>query len=86
MDGEPDSHTAAMMHADPARAPDGVQHCIQDRPIGDGVAPVLHFFCLAVRRSDATAIQMVAADDDWSFYLSLGDKVVEDFSILARSP
>ena len=82
MNRHSDADPAAMMNAHPACTADGIEQCIQDRPVGNRIAAVLHLFGLAIRRCDRTAIKMIAADDDRRFHLSACDEVVEDFSHL----
>src|SRR5690242_12274104 len=45
-----DADAAAVVHADPRRAGRAVEERVQDRPVGDRVAAVLHALRLAIRR------------------------------------
>ena len=55
---------AAVVERHPSRARRGVEQRVEQRPVADGVAAVLHALGLAVGRGDAAAVEMVAADDD----------------------
>src|SRR5262245_45459693 len=65
------------MDTHPARPSHCVQQGIQYRPIGDGIAAVNHFFSLAIRRSNRSAVEMVASDHDRGADFSAGHEVVE---------
>ena len=45
---------AAVVERDPGRADGGVEQGVEQRPVGDDVAAVLHAFGLAVGRGDAS--------------------------------
>src|SRR3546814_4447765 len=55
---------AAMMERHPGRAARGVEQRVEERPVADRVAAVLHRLGFAVGRGDRARIEMVAADDD----------------------
>ena len=47
VDGIADADSAATVNGDPCRAVDGVYHGVEERPVRDGIAAVLHGFGLA---------------------------------------
>ena len=55
----------------------GVEQGVEQRPVGDRVAAVLHALGLAVGRGDAAAVEMVAADDDRRRDFAVPDHLVE---------
>ena len=55
---------AAVVERHPRRAARHVEQRVEDRPVGDRVAAVLHRFGLAERRRHAAGVEVVAADDD----------------------
>ena len=60
----PDADAAAVVQRHPAGAAGGVEHRVEQRPVGDRVGAVLHRLGLAVGRSDRAGIEMVPADDE----------------------
>jgi hypothetical protein len=72
-----DAHAAAVVERDPARAAGDVQQRVQDRPVGDGVAAVLHRLGLAEGRGHRAGVQVVAADHDGRLQLAGGHQVVQ---------
>src|SRR5207237_4085622 len=72
-----DSDAAAVVKRNPGRAARGVEKRIEDRPVGDGVGPVLHPLRLAERRRDAPRIEVVATDHDRSGELATRDEIIE---------
>src|SRR5699024_5478617 len=73
------SDSATMVDADPARATDTIDECIQYRPISDRIASILHRLCLSIGRSDGTGIQMVSANDDRSFQFPACHQLIDYF-------
>src|SRR5438094_10651074 len=67
----PDSDAAAVVERHPAGAGGGVQQCVEDRPVGDGVRAVLHRLRLAEWRGHGARIEVVTPDDDGRAYLTL---------------
>ena len=67
-----------MVNADPARSSRHVEQRIQDRPIGDRVAPVFHLFRFTIRRGYRSAIKMIPADHQRGLDFLPRDKVVEN--------
>jgi len=78
----PDPDAAAVVDRNPARAAHGIEQRIEDRPVGDGVAPVQHLFGFAVGRRDGARVEVVAPDHHGSFQLAGADHVVEELSDL----
>src|ERR1700690_752888 len=72
-----DAYATAVVNRNPACAACCVEQCIEQRPIGDGVGSIAHFFRLAVGRSNGAAIEMVAANDDGRFQFTARDEVVD---------
>ena len=72
-----DAHAAAVVNRHPRRAARGVQQRVQQRPVGDGVAAVLHRFGLAEGRGDRAAVEMVAAHHDRRLELAALHQIVE---------
>ncbi len=56
-----DAYAAAVMERNPVRTRGCIEKRIEDRPIRDRIAAVLHRFGFAVRRSNAACIEMIAA-------------------------
>src|SRR5213592_2884294 len=71
----PDSTT--VMHRDPRRAGRRVHERVEDRPVRDRVAAVLHTLGLAVGRGDGARIEVVAADDDRRSEVATLDELVD---------
>mmetsp|Transcript_6403 Transcript_6403/g.26196 ORF Transcript_6403/g.26196 Transcript_6403/m.26196 type:complete len:559 (+) Transcript_6403:860-2536(+) len=69
--------TAAMVQADPGGAAGRVEQRVQQRPVGHGVAAVLHRLGLAVGAGDRAAVEVVAADDDGRLQLAALHHLVE---------
>ena len=68
---------AAVVERHPGRAASRVEQGVEQRPVADGIAAVLHAFGLAVGRGDAAAVEMVAADDDRRRYFAAPHHLVE---------
>ena len=68
---------AAVMERDPGRARGRVEEGIEQRPVADRVAAVLHAFRLAIRPGHAAAVEMIAADHDRRADLPIADHLVE---------
>ena len=77
VDRKPHPYPPAMMHRDPGGSAGSVEQGVQDRPVGDRVAPVEHRLGLAERGGDGAGIEMIAADNDRSGQLSLRDTIVQ---------
>src|ERR1043166_5695488 len=60
-----DTDSAAIVDRDPGRSGGGIHQRVQQWPIGNGIAAIDHSFCLAVRRSHRTGVQMIPADYNW---------------------
>ncbi len=65
------------MDRDPGRAARDVEHRVEERPVADRVGTVAHRFGLAVRRGDAAAVEMIAADHDRRLQLTARDHRIE---------
>lgn len=74
---EAHADAAAVVEADPGGAAGDVEHRVEQRPIADGVAAVLHGFGFAVGAGDAAAVEMIAADDDGRFEFAVPHHFVE---------
>ena len=61
----------------PGRAARGVEQRIEERPVGDRVGAVEHGLGLAIRARNRTRVEVVAADDDGSGELAVGDHLIE---------
>ena len=66
-----------MMDGHPACPTGGIQHCVEQWPVGDRVGAVFHGFGFTVGRGDRAGIQMVAANHQGRVYLALVDQPVE---------
>src|ERR1700760_925011 len=75
-------HPAAMMQTYPGRASGSVYQRIEQRPVGDRIAPVKHGFGFAVGRGHGTRIQVITADDDRGFYRPCPNQFIESKSAL----
>ena len=69
--------TAAMMKRHPGRAACRTEQRIEQRPVRNGVTAIFHAFGFAIRTRDRAAVQMVAADNDRRFQLTIADHFVE---------
>src|SRR5690606_11095913 len=69
--------TAAMVEAHPGGAAGDVEHRVEQRPVADRVAAVLHRFGLAVGRGDRAAVEVVAPDHDRRLQFAVADHLVE---------
>src|SRR5690349_14755900 len=74
---ESHADAAAVVDGDPRRPARGVEEGVEERPIGDGVAPVAHRLRLAVRARDGARVEVVAPDDDRRRELAPRDHLVE---------
>ena len=81
-----DTHTTAVMDADPTGTGGGVHERVEHGPVGDRVRTILHRFGLAIGACDRTRVEVVAADDDRRLQLAVGDVEVADPLRLAASP
>ena len=72
-----DAHAAAIVNRNPARAAGRIEQSIQQRPIGDGVRAVEHFFRFAIRRGDRAAIEVIAPDHDGRLQFASRDEIVQ---------
>src|SRR5699024_2830970 len=77
MNGIADAYPAPVMQRYPAGATGGIEHSIQQRPVGDGIRTIFHILCLAVGRSHRTGIQVVASNHQRSIHLSFFNEPVE---------
>src|SRR5712691_1522141 len=73
----PDAHAAAIVNRNPRCAAGGIEQGVEQRPIGNGVRAVAHFFGFAEGRSHRAAIEMVAANHDRRFQFAARDQVVQ---------
>ena len=71
------THAAAVVQADPGRAAGDIEHRVEQRPVGYGVAAVLHGLGFAVGRGDAATVQMVATDHHRRLELAVANHLVE---------
>src|SRR4051812_34126290 len=72
-----DTHAAAVVHGHPGSAAHGVDEGVQDGPVGDGIAAVLHALGLAVGRGHAARIQVVAANHDGCAHFARAHHLVD---------
>src|SRR5215207_2109919 len=72
-----DPDAPAVVEGDPRRSAGHVQQRVEDRPVGDRVAPVEHSLSLAEGRGDAASVQMIAADGDGRGQLAARDEIVQ---------
>src|SRR5690606_25659592 len=77
MDGISDSNTAAMVQRHPAGTAGGVEHGVEQWPVGDGVRSVEHGLGLAVGRCHRSGVEVVASDHDGCLDLAGAHQVVE---------
>src|SRR6185369_9506614 len=68
---------AAVVERDPGRARRGVEEGVEQWPVADNVAAVLHAFGLAIGRGDAATVEMVAADHDRRRHFAAPHHLVE---------
>jgi len=66
----------------PAGAGGGIEHCIEEGPVGDGVRPILHAFRLAVGGGNRTGVEVVAPNDERGVHLAVLDEPVKAFAHL----
>ena len=66
-----------MVDRDPGRAAGRRKQRIQESPIGNRVAAVLHRFGLAIRARHRSRVEVIAADHDRRLELALRDHLVE---------
>ena len=71
------AHAAAVVQAHPGGAAGGVEQGVQQRPVADGIAAVLHRFGLAVGAGHRARVEVVAADHDGGLQLAARDHRVE---------
>ena len=62
--GVTDAHPATVMKTHPTCTRDGVEGKVEEGPVGNSITAVEHALRFTVGRSDTTAIQMIAADDN----------------------
>jgi hypothetical protein len=74
---ESDSHSAAMVEADPGRPSDRIDQRVEDRPVGHGIGSVHHRLGLPIGTGDGTAVEVVTADDDRGLHFTAGHHLVE---------
>ena len=74
---EAHADAAAVMQADPCRAAGGVQKRIQERPVADRVAAILHRLGFAVGARHGTGVQMIAPDHNGRLQLACAHHFVE---------
>jgi hypothetical protein len=74
------THATAMVKTDPGRPAGRVEKRIQDWPVGDGIAAISHGFGLSVRRSDTSAIKMIATNNNRRFHQTLLYQIVKKHS------
>jgi hypothetical protein len=77
---------AAVVQADPGGAAGGVEQRVEQRPVADRVAAVLHRLGLAVGAGDRAAVEVVAADHDRRLQLARAHHLVERRPARWRSP
>src|SRR5690242_6373801 len=68
---------SAMVYRHPGGAACGIQQCVQQRPVGDGVRAIAHRLGLTIGTCDRTGIEVVAADDDRGLELTARHHLVE---------
>ena len=88
VEGLAHTDSAAMVEGDPGGSGGGVEHGVQEGPVGDGVGAVFHGFGFPVRGSYGTAVEVVAADGDGGFEFAGGDEFIDgdaEFSAFAVS-
>src|SRR5438309_10970692 len=82
MDRVADADAAAVMHRYPRRSRRRVEEGVEDRPAGDGVAPVAHRLGLAEGGRHRARVEVIAADDDRRPELAATDELVDRFTEL----
>src|SRR5256712_9405230 len=80
--GVADAAAAAVMPGYPRRSRRRVEEGVEDRPVGDGVAPVAHRLGLAEGRRHRARVEVIAADDDRRPELAATDELVDRFTEL----
>ncbi len=75
--GEAHADPATVVQGDPGRPAGCVEQGVEQRPVGDGVGAVHHGLGLAVRARHRARIQVVAADDNGGFQLTVSHHLVE---------
>ncbi|EEF93719.1 hypothetical protein CATMIT_01647, partial [Catenibacterium mitsuokai DSM 15897] len=68
---------AAVVQRHPGRAAGDVEHGVEQRPVADRVAAVLHRLGLAVGRGHRAAVEMIAADHHRRLELAVAHHLVE---------
>src|SRR5579863_5368336 len=71
------AHAATMMEADPRCTGSRIEQRVENRPVGDGIGPIEHFLCFAIRAGDRAGIKMVAADGDRCRDFTFAHKLVD---------
>src|SRR5256712_6715618 len=82
MDRVADADAAAVMHRYPRRSRRRVEERVEDRPVGDGVAPVAHRLGLAEGERHGGRGGVMAAEDDRRPELAATDGLVDRFTEL----
>src|SRR5207237_4654229 len=60
VDAVTDAHAAAVVHRYPGGPANGVEQGVEDGPVSDGVAAVLHGLGLAIGRGHAAGVEVIA--------------------------
>ena len=68
---------AAMVQRNPGRTTGDVEHGVEQRPVADRIAAVLHRFGLAIGAGHAARIEMIATDHDRSLQFATAHHFVE---------
>src|SRR5690606_36036364 len=71
------AHAPTVVQADPGRTAGDVEHGVEQGPVADRVAAVLHGLGFAVGAGDAAAVEVVAADHHRRLQLAVADHLVE---------
>src|SRR5262249_24381768 len=67
----------SVMKRNPTRSRRRIQQRVEYRPVGDGIAAVLHRFGLPEQRRDRSALEMVPPDHNWCSELPGLDEVIQ---------
>src|SRR3546814_2623227 len=66
-----------MVTRHPACASGGIEQCVEQRPVGNGVRTVAHGLGFTIWARHGARVQMIAADHDGALELAAFDHLVE---------
>src|SRR3546814_2061838 len=75
---------AAMVKRHPACASGGIEQCVEQRPVGNGVRTVAHGLGFTIWARHGARVQMIAADHDGALELARSEEHTSELQSLMR--